>query len=581
MVDAAPPLSAPSAALQQATALLGQQSPEAYAQAYALAEHGLRTGDSAQAPQWRVVAGLALMGMGRSDAALPHLQQAIALAPEFAYAHYHLGSCHLALQQYGHAYVAFAQAAELGVEAPDMHVFLGYWLSDTGQLAQAYKHFSIAREAGLMGSRQNMPALLRVCTQLDLNEEAEAYFAFLCQNLDGSPDHYWLWARTFHAFKKGDFAQAWAYYEHRHQAEGVAHSYPFIQPRWGGTFALDDAGKTLLIHGEQGLGDEIMFASCLRPLLADAKRAQVRVVLALKPPLLRLFAHNFPVCDTIAHSIYQGQIAQWGPSSHNPHIQNIDYHCPLASLPAFYALSRDDFARNARGLLTYPTNAAVRVPDAHAGVTENTPAGVRENTPAGVREDAPVGAGLSSPTGGYLQADPILVQTMGKTMDTLRPGWRSQFKVGLVWACAQGKGAELDARALPLTALAAAMQALLPRAIFVSLHTEEHSHEAARVPQLHILNLAPWNRDFADTAAIIAHMDVVIGVDTATTHLAGAMGKLVFEPLLASPDWRHIPGERSIWYSQTHYHRQQFAGEWHDVLLSIKTALEMRMQACA
>src|SRR5574337_589604 len=56
-------------------------------------------------------------------------------------------------------------------------------------------------------------------------------------------------------------------------------------------------------------------------------------------------------------------------------------------------------------------------------------------------------------------------------------------------------------------------------------------------------------RDFADTAALLAQMDLVIGIDTAVTHLAGALARPVWVLLPFSPDWRWFPDrEDSPWY---------------------------------
>jgi ADP-heptose:LPS heptosyltransferase len=81
-------------------------------------------------------------------------------------------------------------------------------------------------------------------------------------------------------------------------------------------------------------------------------------------------------------------------------------------------------------------------------------------------------------------------------------------------------------------------------------------------------------RDFADTAAIVANLDLVISVDTSVVHLAGAMGKPVF--LLDRYDncWRWLSGrEDSPWYPSLRIFRQQRSGEWAPGLSRIATAL--------
>ena len=80
--------------------------------------------------------------------------------------------------------------------------------------------------------------------------------------------------------------------------------------------------------------------------------------------------------------------------------------------------------------------------------------------------------------------------------------------------------------------------------------------------------------DFADTAAIVANLDLVISVDTSIVHLAGAMGKPVF--LLDRYDncWRWLSGrEDSPWYPSLRIFRQESSGDWAPVIARVATAL--------
>jgi tetratricopeptide (TPR) repeat protein len=73
-------------------------------------------------------------------------------------------------------------------------------------------------------------------------------------------------------------------------------------------------------------------------------------------------------------------------------------------------------------------------------------------------------------------------------------------------------------------------------------------------------------KDFADTAAVLAHLDLVISIDTAIVHLAGAMGKPVWTLLPFVPDWRWMTGRRdSPWYPTMRLFRQPRAGDWASV----------------
>ncbi len=85
-------------------------------------------------------------------------------------------------------------------------------------------------------------------------------------------------------------------------------------------------------------------------------------------------------------------------------------------------------------------------------------------------------------------------------------------------------------------------------------------------------------RDFADTAALIAEMDLVIAVDTAVAHLAGALGKPLWVMLPYSPDWRWLLERAdSPWYPTARLFRQRRPGDWSDVLDEVHALLRTHL----
>ncbi|MFH1673061.1 MAG: tetratricopeptide repeat protein [Pseudomonadota bacterium] len=89
-----------------------------------------------------------------------------------------------------------------------------------------------------------------------------------------------------------------------------------------------------------------------------------------------------------------------------------------------------------------------------------------------------------------------------------------------------------------------------------------------------VFNLAPRMRDFADTAAAVASLDLIISVDTAVAHLGGAMGKPVWTLLPYSADWRWLLGrEDTPWYPTMRLWRQPEPGDWESVFVKVKEAL--------
>lgn len=93
-------------------------------------------------------------------------------------------------------------------------------------------------------------------------------------------------------------------------------------------------------------------------------------------------------------------------------------------------------------------------------------------------------------------------------------------------------------------------------------------------PHLRPLDLMDDVEDFADTAAIIASLDLVIAVDTSVAHLAGALGKPVWMLLPSNPCWRWlIDGEDCVWYPKARLFRQTQPNQWGDVIARVADAL--------
>jgi ADP-heptose:LPS heptosyltransferase len=86
------------------------------------------------------------------------------------------------------------------------------------------------------------------------------------------------------------------------------------------------------------------------------------------------------------------------------------------------------------------------------------------------------------------------------------------------------------------------------------------------LPEAKGLYVTDWTDefvDFAETAGLIANLDLVITIDTAVAHLAGAMGKPVWVLLKHVPDWRWMMGrEDSPWYPSMRLFRQEKLGDW-------------------
>jgi len=85
-------------------------------------------------------------------------------------------------------------------------------------------------------------------------------------------------------------------------------------------------------------------------------------------------------------------------------------------------------------------------------------------------------------------------------------------------------------------------------------------------------------QDFADTAAIVSQLDLVVAVDTAIVHLAGALGTPVWLLLARDADWRwQQEATGSPWYPQIKLYRQKMPGQWLPVLTALAEDLRQTL----
>lgn len=149
----------------------------------------------------------------------------------------------------------------------------------------------------------------------------------------------------------------------------------------------------------------------------------------------------------------------------------------------------------------------------------------------------------------------------------------NSFRIGIVWAGRKQPDPRRSCRLKDFAPLAD-----LQGVTFYSLQVGDGSEEAADPPTgMRLVDATSHIRDFADTAALIGELDLVISIDTAVAHLAGAMGKPTFVMVPETPDWRWMLGRSdSPWYPSVRIFRQARPLEWRDVVLSIKSALTKR-----
>ena len=159
----------------------------------------------------------------------------------------------------------------------------------------------------------------------------------------------------------------------------------------------------------------------------------------------------------------------------------------------------------------------------------------------------------------------------------MREPWRNRLagmkgpKVGLVWAagCYLNQCDEL--RSIPLSAFAPLVG--IPGLNFVTLQKDEAALQKRELGW-ELLDWMDDCADFLDTAALVAELDLVISVDTAVVHLAGALGKPVWLLNRFAGDWRWLQKrDDSPWYPRVRIFRQQQRGDWSGVISTLADEL--------
>ena len=144
-------------------------------------------------------------------------------------------------------------------------------------------------------------------------------------------------------------------------------------------------------------------------------------------------------------------------------------------------------------------------------------------------------------------------------------------RIGIAWA-GNPRHANDRNRSLAFSALVALLRT--PGVAWYSLQSGVASEQIAATPGADALIPLAENAALADTAAIIAELDLVISVDTSIAHLAGALARPVWILLPFAPDWRwQLEREDSPWYPTARLFRQPSAGDWSSVVARVAAEL--------
>jgi tetratricopeptide (TPR) repeat protein len=433
--------------------------------------------------------GNALMGQGEPDQAAACYRLALQLMPDDADAFSNLGA---ALRDQGKLEEAVAccrRALELKPDFAEVHNNLGAALQNQGKLEEAVACCRRALELkpDFVEAHNNLGTAYH--EQGRLEEAVGCHQRALELKPDFAEAH---WHHSLLSLLTGDFERGWAEFEWRWKTK-KHHQRSISQPLWDGRPL---AGKTILLHADQGFGDTLQFIR-----FAALVKKRVGVVLCECQPALMSLLEGVAGIDHV--------IASGMP------LPPFDVHAPLMSLPSIF---------------------------------ETTLASIPANVP-------------------YLRVEPGLVEHWRKELTT-----PTDLLVGIAW---QGNPEHKRdrIRSVPLTRFET-----LASLAGVRLVSLQKGPGAEQLPALEnrfaILDLSDRLNTFLDTAAVIMNLDLVVSVDTAVAHLAGAVGVPVWLALPFVPDWRWLlEREDSPWYPHHRLYRQVRPGDWNEVFERITAAL--------
>ncbi len=437
--------------------------------------------------------GLVLERIGCTAHAAGLFARCIALDPGRADARHHHGRALQAAGRFELAVEAYGEAIRRCDTQAAFFADLSSALSGLGRFDEACEagRIAVGLDPGCVEACNNVGHAL-----LNLNRSVEAVGWY--EKAIAIQEDY-ATARFGHAvalLKSGDFRRGWREYEWRWR-DCQTPREDLDVPAWQGEAV---AGRTILLHAEQGLGDTLQF---VRFAAAVAGRG-ARVVLEVPRPLVRLLGPVSGVSAVVACG------DPW-PA--------VDLHCPLASLPM---------------LLDLRIDAIPGAPYLHA-----------------------------------LPGGPVRVAGAG-------------LVVGLVWA---GDPRREQLRCNLVDRRRSASLALLSPLFdvegvrFLGFQLGEARGQVADWDGV-VVDAMEGVTDFADTAARLGPVDLLISVDTSMAHLAGGMGLPVW--MLSRHDgcWRWLEDrDDTPWYPSMRIFRQPSPGDWPGVVAQVRAALAERVAA--
>lgn len=317
-------------------------------------------------------------------------------------------------------------------------------------------------------------------------------------------NHLAKWNKALSLLRLGKFKEGWPLFESRWQVSGMKEHRPKLTaPLWLGHESLDN--KTIYVYAEQGYGDAIQFSRYL-PMLESEKNA--RVILGVPKPLVALMQSLSPSIEVVDQKTF----------SEHSFPKQIDFQCPIMSLALAFDTKLDS-------------------------IPNLTP---------------------------YLFAEPNKQGFWATKLRSSSDNQAKPFKVGIAWR-GSGKYANKASqkRDIPFNLIEEFITQLSSTGIeFHAIQIEfgqDTNFKALNTPGLK--TYAQELVDFSDTAALISQLDLIVSVDTACAHLAGALGMPTLLLIPDPPDFMSlIDCDTNPWYPNTTLLRQASRNDWSSPL---------------
>lgn len=351
---------------------------------------------------------------------------------------------------------------------------------------------------------------------LYINEgHPERAFTHLDAALKVDPEHAQArWNLSLVNLELGDYAKGFDDYRYgKRAAVRMNRNYTKTPtPEWDGT-----KGKTVVVYGEQGIGDEILFASLLPDLMRDCKQ----VIFDCHKKLHRLFANSFPELDI--YPTREDENITWAIRPDGTYRYPFDAQVAIGDLPRFYRRDIGDFPGRPYLKPTF---------DANRRWAERLNAVFTDNKPV----------------------------------------------IGINWIGGHKK-TRVEVRSLTLEQMLPVLQqdAHFVSLQYTECSDEIAAFEAAHPEiKIHHWREAAQNEHYDETAAVVANLDLVITCCSSVVHLCGAMGVPAWVLTPSRPAWRYrLDLDYMPWYGQTVKLFRQTVDtvEWEPVVQRVADAL--------